>query len=119
MVLLQQTDSKVHAYQQDKHESSYIMVVPLHFYSDKKCKSFVDLLCLCSLTITIPNSESILEEVEELLGRFCLRWKVKRGSSVVKLYIEKECWVTYLDFVTFQSVQFKGNGSKELIAMKK
>jgi len=71
------------------------------------------------LTITIPNERDILEEVEGLLGLFCLRWRVKQGSSVVKLYIEKECWVTYLDFVTFQSVQFKGNGSKELIGMKK
>lgn len=112
MVLLQQSDSKVHLYAQDKQENNYIMVVPLHFCSNKKSKEFVDLLCLCSQTITIPSEEEILEDVERLLNKFCLKWRVKRGSSVVKLYIERDCWVTYLDFVTFQSVQLKGNGSK-------
>lgn len=43
---------------------------------------------------------------------------MKRGSSVVKLYIDRECYNSYLDFVTFQDIEVKRNFI-ELLSQKK
>ena len=43
---------------------------------------------------------------------------MKRGSSVIKLYIDKECYNSYLDFVAFQDIEVKGNFI-EILSQKK
>lgn len=43
---------------------------------------------------------------------------MKKGSSVIKLYIDKECCNSYLDFVAFQDIEVKGNFI-ELLSQKK
>lgn len=121
LALLEENDTRIHAYQHGQQSHSYLITVPLTFMDCQKnrTKMFIELMCLSSQTITVPAEGHYQQEIEELLERFCLNWQSKRGNSVVKLYIQGECWNSYLDFVTFQAVQFKGKNSKELISLKK
>jgi hypothetical protein len=118
VALLEQPDTKIYAYEHGDNRNCYILVVPLEFYSSRS-RSFIELVCLCSQSVTIPAEGDYLGLVEQLLAKFGLRWRKKKGNSVIKIYIEKDCWNSYLDLVTFQAVQFKGNSCKDLIAMKK
>lgn len=61
VAFLDQEESKVYAYPQEGPDC-YIMVVPLAFRNtSKRNRLFFDLLCLCSLTITIPVAGDLLE----------------------------------------------------------
>ncbi len=92
-----------------QEERTYLLLVPLAFYTSTKnnCRSFVELLCLCSQTITLPLTGKYYDEVTALLGNYCLNYRYKKGKNVVKLYLSVPCCLTYLDFVTFQAVHFK------------
>lgn len=96
-------------------------MVPALFYASTKnhSRAFVELLCLCSQTITLPLAGPYYDQLTSLLGTYCLNYRYKKGKNVVKLYLATECILSYLDFVTFQAVHFKEKSCKELIAMKK
>jgi hypothetical protein len=104
-----------------QEERTYLLLVPAAFYASSKnhCRSFVELLCLCSQTITLPLAGKYYEEVTSLLGTYCLNYRYKKGKNVVKLYLPAPCGLTYLDFVTFQAVHFKDKNCRQLIALKK
>lgn len=79
----------------------------------------MELLCLCSQTITLPLAGKYYDEVTALLSSYCLNYRYKKGKSFVKLYLSVPCSVTYLDFVTFQAVHFKEKNCRQLMALKK
>jgi hypothetical protein len=95
--------------------------VPLTFYASCKnhCRSFVELLLLCSQTITLPLAGRYYDEVTSLLGSYCINYRYKKGKHFVKLYLSAPCALTYLDFLTFQAVHFKDKNCKQLISLKK
>lgn len=74
---------------------------------------------MSSITVTVPAQGGVKESIYDVLGSYGLRFREKRGNSVVKIYLEGECHGCYLDFVTFQAVQFTGKNSKQILAMKK
>lgn len=65
-------------------------MVPLNVYNSVKykCRSFVEMLCLCSQTITIPLNDSMLDDYSDLLTDFGINFKYKTGNSVYKLYMQ-------------------------------
>jgi hypothetical protein len=79
----------------------------------------VDLLCLASQTVSVPIDSPLPEHVHHLLQQHCIASRSKAGSSLCKLYLEGDCWVTYLDLVTFQAVQIEGKDPLTLLTMKK
>lgn len=121
LVIADDEERKIYAFEYEEERDNYLLMVPECFYSSVKngCRVFVEMLCLCSQTITLPIAGGYYEAISSLLGTYCLKYRYKKGKSVVKLYLNSECWVSYLDFVTFQAVQFKEKNVKELIAMKK
>lgn len=121
LVVSEEEDRKIYAFEYDDQRDAYLLMVPECFYASVKngCRMFVEMLCLCSQTITLPIVGGYYEAISSLLGTYCLKYRYKKGKNVVKLYLNSECWVSHLDFVTFQAVQFKEKNVKELIAMKK
>ena len=120
-------ENKIFAFEQEEQQH-WLVLLPHAFYSANKqrsacdkqqSKAFAQMMCLCSSTITVPLHSNIMEEVGALLSTYCLVYRYKRGKSVAKFYLEADCRVTYLDFVTFQAVQYNEKCIKELMAMKK
>ena len=121
LALAEESESRMLAYEIGDRPDCYLLLVPLPFYlsTHHRSKHFVELLCLCSQSVTVPAHGPYFDELTALLRGLGVKWREKSGSSVVKLYLEGECWASYLDFVTCQAVQFQGKNAKELIAMKR
>jgi hypothetical protein len=66
-----------------------LLLVPISFLEATKnsTSSFVELLCLCSQTVTVPSLSPQQLQVESLLRNFRVGWREKRGSNVSKLYL--------------------------------
>jgi predicted aldo/keto reductase-like oxidoreductase len=109
LVLAEDEENKIFAFEYEEDEDSLLLMVPNAFYHSVKnrCKAFVEMLCLCSQTITIPLAGNYYDEISSLLSTYCLNYRYKKGKNVIKFYLNSECWVSYLDFVTFQAIQFK------------
>jgi hypothetical protein len=93
---------------EEEDPQRYLLTVPSSFYASTRnnCRHFVELLCLCSQTITLPLAGHYYEQLTSLLGNYCVNYRYKKGKNVVKLYLPSDCALTYLDFMTFQAVQF-------------
>lgn len=104
-----------------QEENGWLMLLPLGLLEEKRNRvgEFCRLLMVCGQSITIPIDEELLREMERMIGEFGLKYQVRRGSHVYKLYIGGECMINYLDLITFQAVQCSGKTMGELLAMKK
>jgi hypothetical protein len=98
-----------------QEEHTYLLLVPAVFYASCKnhSRSFVELLLLCSQTITLPLTGKYYDHVTSLLSTYCIDYRYKKGKNLVKLYPSAPCALTYLDFLTFQAVHFNQDHSRQ------
>lgn len=121
VVVSEEDDNKIYAYEYEQNRNAYLLMVPAPFLRPHRNRTnrFVDLLCLAAQTVSVPLHSPLPEHVRLLLHHHCISSRAKTGSSLCKLYLEGDCWVTYLDLVTFQAVQIEGKDPLNLLAMKK
>ena len=121
LVLSECPDPQIHCYQSDQAEDTYLMLMPLEVARcpQRKAHVFLQLLCLNSLSVTVPIEGPYLTDTLTLLGELRVQGEVARGRKVARVELETDCKVTYLDVVTFQGVQFKESSNEELLLMKK
>lgn len=66
VVLSDEEDRKIYAYEYEQSKDCYLLMVPSCFYTStkNKCRMFVEMLLLCSQTISVPLEGDYCCQVE-------------------------------------------------------
>ena len=89
IALIQEPEPRIYAYPHQNNPNSYLLLIPLSFLASPKnnVPAFVQLLCLCSQTLTVPTGSEEQRAVEAVLRGFGVGWREKRGSTMSKFYL--------------------------------